>query len=33
LGHLATASPIGDAAADRQLVHGCLPYSAGDPSR
>ena len=33
LGHLASAAPIGDAAADRQLVHGCLPNSSGDPSR
>jgi hypothetical protein len=33
LGHLASAAPVGDAAADRQLVHGASPDSPGDPRR
>jgi hypothetical protein len=33
LRHLAATTPIGDAAADWQFVHGCLPNSSGDPRR
>src|SRR3954466_5058379 len=33
LGHLASAAPVGDAAADWQLVHGASPGSPGDPRR
>ena len=32
LGHLASAAPIGDAAADRQLVHGASPTQPATPA-